>query len=88
MTEDEEDHRGFLENLKIFSFAISDPQEAEQRQHVGGQVRRLGQGVRGVSAPELQNTPSLRQKQRPGAASMSHTTTTLTSGATLTPQLF
>ena len=50
--------------LKIFSFL--DPQKAVQWQHVRGQVCCVSEGVRGVSSPKLQNTPALRQEQRPG----------------------
>ena len=49
-----------------------DPKEAVQRQHVRGQVCSLSEGVRGVSAPELQNAPALRQEQRPGATGTTH----------------
>lgn len=53
-------------NRNVFSFP--DSQEAVQQQHDRGQVRCVRTGIRGVSPPELQNTPPLRQKQRPGAA--------------------
>lgn len=54
--------------LKIFS--ILDPQETVQWQHVRGQVCCISEGVCRVSSPKLQNTPSLWQKQRPGATGM------------------
>lgn len=47
---------------------LADPEEAVERQHVGRPVRCVGERVRGVSAPELQEPPPLRQEQRAGAA--------------------
>lgn len=57
--------------LKILSFL--DPQETVQWQHVRGQVCCISPGIRRVSSPKLQNTPSLRQKQRPGATGTTYT---------------
>lgn len=48
----------------------SDPEEAVKWQH-GRPAAHVGQGLRGVSAPELQSYATLRQEQRPGAARMS-----------------
>lgn len=51
------------------NLSFLDPQEAIQWQHVRGQVCCISEGVCGVSSPKLPNTPSLWQKQRPGATS-------------------
>lgn len=57
----------WFKNWSHWLFLFLDSQEAVQQQHVRGQVCCIRKGICGVSTPKLPNTPSLRQKQRPGA---------------------
>lgn len=55
-------------SLNLLSFLGSDPEETVQRQH-GRPSSHVGEGIRGVAAPELQSCASVWKEQRAGPAS-------------------
>lgn len=56
------------QRLNVLRFLASDPEETVQWQH-GRSSSHVGEGIRGVAAPELQSCTSVWKEQRAGAAS-------------------